>query len=215
MSATQHILAVGDIHGRLDMLNWLLEELLPTQPASTQLVFLGDYIDRGGQAKEVVDTLIQLQAQRPETVFLMGNHEQMLLDVLDGRDSLGFLLNGGEATLRSYGLDPRQVERIPVEHRRFIASLRLYYDTPEYIFVHAGLRPGLPLNEQSPHDLLWIRDEFFCSDHDFGRKVIFGHTPFPQPIQRPNLIGIDTGAVFGNRLTCLKLPEEKFFSQKN
>ncbi len=100
----------------------------------------------------------------------------------------------------------------PLGHEQFFETLKLYYETDDYIFVHGGLRPGLPLSAQKEEDLLWIRNEFILSEFDFGRRVIFGHTPVRTPLVLPNKIGIDTGAVYGNKLTCVLLPEEKFFS---
>jgi serine/threonine protein phosphatase 1 len=99
---------------------------------------------------------------------------------------------------------------LPVDHQRFFEELRLYYETPDYLFVHGGLKPGVALAEQVEQDLLWIRGDFIASMADFGKKVVFGHTPFRQPLLMPNKIGIDTGAAYGNRLTCLKLPAEEF-----
>jgi serine/threonine protein phosphatase 1 len=208
------IYAIGDIHGRLELLERLLEELEPDLDRD-RLVFMGDYIDRGPQPKGVVDYLIRLQATAPpeQVVCLKGNHEAMFLDFLEGREVALFLFNGGLATIQDYwGEDWEKLTRLvlPPDHERFYRDLQLYYETPEYIFVHGGLRPGLPLAEQTEDDLLWIRGEFIASMEDFGRKVIFGHTPSPAPLVMPNKIGIDTGAVYGNLLTCLKLPQEEF-----
>jgi serine/threonine protein phosphatase 1 len=101
---------------------------------------------------------------------------------------------------------------IPPSHTSFFQDLRLYHETDSYIFVHAGLAPGVPLDKQQEKDLLWIREPFIRSDYSFGKKVIFGHTPFKQPLITENKIGIDTGAVYGNTLTCVELPAEKFYS---
>jgi serine/threonine protein phosphatase 1 len=174
---------------------------------------MGDYIDRGSQSFEVVQHLIELQNQHPDTVFLKGNHEQMLEDYLSGRDRMTYLYNGGQETLDSYlrqgGVSGRYP--IPDSHLRFFASLRLMFETDDYIFVHAGLRQGLPPERQRPEDLLWIRENFIDNRHSFGKRVIFGHTPFDEPRVEANKIGIDTGAVYGNKLTCVQLPEEKFY----
>lgn len=188
----------------------LIIELLPSLPPDIQLVFMGDYIDRGPNSAQVVSELIKLQQDRPDTVMLMGNHEAMLLDALDGVRVEAFLWNGGGDTLRSYGLAPHELDKLPPEHVDFFRGLLPMYQTDEYIFVHAGLRPGVELEKQDPWDLVWIREEFYLAGADFGRTVIFGHTPFRQPMVTPHLIGIDTGAVFGNQLTCLQLPEKKF-----
>jgi serine/threonine protein phosphatase 1 len=140
----------------------------------------------------------------------------MFLDFLAGGEAAMFLANGGLATLEDYwGEDwvkqDRDALALPPGHARFYRELELYYEAPDYIFVHGGLKPGVPLAEQVEEDLLWIRGEFITSPEDFGRRVIFGHTPFKQPLLMPNKIGIDTGAVYGNFLTALKLPEEEFF----
>ena len=209
MKKADNILVVGDLHGRHDLLRKVLDQVLPAHSPGVGLVFLGDYIDRGSQSREVLESLISLKAQRPETVFLMGNHERLLLDALEGRRVPMFLNNGGLETLRSYGLASNQMDRLPEEHLRFLRSLPLMHQTDGYIFVHAGLRPGLSAEEQRESDLLWIRDEFFCSGARFGKTVVFGHTPFGRPLREPGLIGIDTGAVYGGPLTCLKLPEEE------
>ncbi len=212
MCAQEQILAVGDIHGRLDLLERLLAETWPRRAPQARLVFLGDYIDRGPSSKEVVERLTTLKAQRPETVLLRGNHEDMLLAALEGRLSTTWLVNGGEATLRSYGLAPMDLDKLPAAHLEFFRGLELMHRALGYVFVHAGLRPGIAIDQQDPHDLVWIRDEFYMSDYDFGEKVVFGHTPFPRPLVREHLIGVDTGAVYGNALTCLLLPGEKLIT---
>jgi serine/threonine protein phosphatase 1 len=209
----ESIYAIGDIHGCLERLKALLSKI-DDDPARDQLVFLGDYIDRGPSSFEVVDYLIQLEKERSGVVFLKGNHEEMFGQYLSGADRTLFLMNGGQATVESYmkHRSGRDGELVPPAHRRFLDSLRLYYQTDSYIFVHAGLREDVPIALQRPEDLLWIRDAFIASGYDFGKRVIFGHTPFNQPLVQPNKIGVDTGAVYGNRLTCVKLPEVVFFS---
>ncbi|MEW6657864.1 MAG: metallophosphoesterase family protein [Thermodesulfobacteriota bacterium] len=209
------IYAVGDIHGCLDRLEMLLDEIQPDLGKDV-LLFVGDYIDRGPDSRGVVDYVLRLQQKYPRehVVCLKGNHEAMFLDFLQGRERELFLFNGGLGTLRDYWGDnwDRKKELIlPPEHARFFQELRAYYETPDYIFVHGGLKPGVPLPEQQEEDLLWIRGEFITSMEDFGRLVIFGHTPFKSPLVMPNKIGIDTGAVYGNFLTCLKLPQKEFF----
>lgn len=178
------------------------------------LVFMGDYIDRGPHSKEVVDYLIDLARGGNRVVFLKGNHELMLQNYLSGKDKLSFLYNGGEATLGSYmkGGGLNEANLIPPEHLDFFDNLRLYYETENYIFVHGGLKANIPLEHQDEWDMLWIRDEFIYSDFDFGKLVIFGHTPFREPLILDNKIGIDTGAVYGNKLTCVELSAMKFFS---
>lgn len=207
----EKIFAIGDIHGCLEKLNLLMSRLSIDCKNDT-LVFIGDYIDRGDLGPEVIDYVIGLQSEYKKVICLMGNHEQMLLNYLEGVDESMYLANGGRITLHSYGiilsddLDERK-NKIPVTHRLFFESLLPYYETGDYIFVHAGLRPGLPLAEQSMDDLLWIRHEFIGSEDDFGKIVVFGHTPLSKPLIQKNMIGIDTGAVYGGHLTCVELPE--------
>jgi serine/threonine protein phosphatase 1 len=209
------IYAVGDIHGCLDQLERLLDDVQPDLEKDV-LLFIGDYIDRGPDSRGVVDYVLRLQQKYPreQIICLKGNHEAMLLDFLQGRTREIFLLNGGLSTIREYWGDnwesPKEL-LLPPEHEQFYQELRLYYETPDFIFVHGGLKPGVPLAEQQEEDLLWIRGEFIASTEDFGRRVIFGHTPFKRPLLLPNKIGIDTGAVYGNFLTCLKLPQKEFF----
>jgi serine/threonine protein phosphatase 1 len=208
----QSIFAIGDIHGCHDPLLELLERI-PIDWSRDRLVFMGDYIDRGPKSFEVVDHLIGLKSLHPGIVFLKGNHEQMLADFLSGKDRMTYLYNGGQQTLESYmkHAGPAASYPIPDRHLRFFESLMLFYETENYIFVHAGLRQDVPLDQQGPEDLLWIREKFIYATQSFGKRVVFGHTPFDEPLVEPNKIGIDTGAVFGNKLTCLQLPEEKFF----
>ena len=206
------IFAIGDIHGCYDRLKALVEKI-PIDFSRDTLLFIGDYIDRGPQSAEVVDYLIQLKKRVKEVIFLKGNHEDMLDKFLNGDDRFTYLLNGGQQTLDSYLKKPVQPKSFPIppDHVEFFKSLRLYYETEEYIFVHAGLRPRTPLETQSTEDLLWIRDNFISTKYDFGKRVIFGHTPLKKPLVEPNKIGIDTGAVYGNALTCVQLPELVFF----
>jgi serine/threonine protein phosphatase 1 len=210
MTQTEHYLAIGDIHGMLDKLELVLTGLLPTLPEDTCLIFVGDYVDRGPNSREVIDRLIRLKVERPGTVFLMGNHERMTIDAHDGGDIVLWLNNGGEKTLKSYGLKESEVDRLPAEHIDFMRSLDLMYEIDGYIFVHAGLKPGVPIHKQNEHDLLWIREPFYLAEPTWEGKVVFGHTPFPSPFRRPGMIGIDTGAVYNNKLCCLELPGETF-----
>ncbi len=206
------IFAIGDIHGCYDRLKALVEKI-PIDFSRDTLLFIGDYIDRGPHSAEVVDYLIQLKKRVKEVIFLKGNHEDMLDKFLNGDDRFTYLLNGGQQTLDSYlkkNVQPQSFP-IPPDHIEFFKSLRLYYETEEYIFVHAGLRPRTPLETQSAEDMLWIRDNFISTKYDFGKRVIFGHTPLKKPLVEPNKIGIDTGAVYGNSLTCVQLPELVFF----
>jgi serine/threonine protein phosphatase 1 len=221
-----HLLyAVGDIHGRLDLLQSMLD--LIESDASNHaaerrvLVFLGDYVDRGPDSRGVVERLIGGAPQGFEAHFLKGNHEAILLDFLAEAWRLDhWLLNGGEATMRSYGIDTERLARIgapaevwrqafaealPGAHLRFFKNLQLSVSFGDYLFVHAGVRPGIPLNAQSEADLVWIRGPFLNHAEPFGKIVVHGHTPETEPVIRANRIGIDTGAVFSGRLTALKL----------
>jgi serine/threonine protein phosphatase 1 len=209
------IYAIGDVHGCLDQLERLLDDVQPDLEKDV-LVFIGDYIDRGPASRGVVDYVLRLQQKYPQEhiICLKGNHEAMLLDFLQGRQRELFLFNGGLSTIREYwgdNWDSLQQLVLPPEHEQFYQELLLFYETPDFIFVHGGLKPGVPLADQQEEDLLWIRGEFIASDEDFGRRVIFGHTPFKRPLLLPNKIGIDTGAMYGNFLTCLKLPQKEFF----
>ena len=209
------IFAIGDIHGCLKKLEELMEKMTVDRQRDT-LVFIGDYIDRGKYSREVVDYLIRLQNEYQNVICLRGNHEQMFMDYLDGVNEGLYLGNGGRATLESYGIMlPDDIQerkaRIPAEHMQFFQSLLPYYETDHYIFVHAGLRPALPLRDQAIDDLLWIRFEFIENENDFGKTVVFGHTPMKNLLINKNKIGIDTGAVYGGKLTGVELPEIKIY----
>lgn len=206
--------AIGDIHGCLDQLEDLIERIDPGK--DDLLVFLGDYIDRGPSPLGVVDYLIALAASIP-CVFLRGNHEQMFLDFLEfGSNKAQFFANGGMSTVQSYlGSDPflshsQVVQEIGEEHRDFYAGLEWYYEDQSHIYVHAGIRPGIPMHSQSRQDFIWIRDEFIFSPAEMEKRVIFGHTPFARPLVKEDKIGIDTGAVYGGVLTAVGLPGEIF-----
>ena len=192
------IYVIGDIHGCLRPLQRLLEKINPQ--AGDEVVFIGDYIDRGPESREVVDHVLSLPFR---CVFLMGNHEKMLLDYLDGKDEGLFLANGGLETIKSYG---GHVANIPQAHLRFFRDLRPMYETAHYLIVHAGIRPLVPLEKQSLEDLVWIRQECFQFIGRFPKPIVFGHTPLRQVLLAPDRIGIDTGCVYGGKLTCLRLP---------
>jgi len=209
------IFAIGDIHGCLDKL-WRLGRDMAADPVNDTLVFIGDYIDRAGGGKDVVDYVLGLKKIYQKVICLCGNHESMLMRYLDGEEEDMYLANGGQMTLNAYGIlqsdDPRERKaKIPEDHLRFFKSLLPYYETDQFIFVHAGLLPGIPLAGQELHDLLWVRGEFIDSDYDFGKRVVFGHTHFSAPLITANKIGIDTGAVYGGRLTGVELPTLKFY----
>ena len=200
-------LAVGDIHGCLAQLTELMERVKPT--FADRVVFLGDYVDRGPDSAGVIDYLIEFAAIFPKTVFLRGNHEQMFLDYLDGQDSAMFLINGGRQTLDSYR--DRRMWPIPISHRRFFESLEHSFESEHHIFVHAGLRPGIPLAEQADFDMLWIRHEFLESDFDWGKAIVYGHTPRQEPLLGDHRIGVDTGCVYGRQLTCCEVITQRIW----
>lgn len=219
------IYAVGDIHGRLDLLA-RMHALIEADAASCRagrkvVVYLGDYVDRGPDSRGVVEYLLQQPLAEMDSVYLIGNHEAFLLTFLDDPSTINtWFMNGGDATLRSYGVDPWEVshsenfpnqlrqsllERLPESHRTFYRTLALAHEEGDYLFVHAGVRPGVPLKEQNPQDLIWIREDFLSSDEDHGKVVVHGHTPMRAPQSHHNRIGIDTGAVYGGKLTTVAL----------
>ncbi|MEJ2124040.1 MAG: metallophosphoesterase [Alphaproteobacteria bacterium] len=232
------VYAVGDIHGRLDLLDELLRMIerdnAAHPPAQAQLVFLGDYVDRGSDSKKVIDRLLHGLPDGFETVFLQGNHEATMLFVaLNGLQDMGIFemwtTYGGCETLASYGVDEKLlfgamrnslstsdrqhiVEQFKAalsdRHLSFLSELKISHAVGDYFFVHAGVRPGMALHEQTPDDCLWIRDTFLRYTGDFGKIVVHGHTPRPEPDVKPNRIGIDTGAYRSGRLTALCLEGE-------
>lgn len=224
------VYAIGDIHGRADLLADLLEMIradAARAPEGRQvLITLGDHVDRGEWTRHVVDMLLEDPLPGAELVTLKGNHEQLLLRFLEEPEAVGrlWLGNGGDATLRSYGIEPSRYRRLadgwrrmshlfaealPAAHRRFFENLRLHHGEGGYLFVHAGIRPGVPLAEQTAETLLWVRDPFLSSEADHGAVVVHGHTIAWAPEERPNRIGIDTGAFMTGRLTCLVLAGEE------
>ncbi len=207
------IFAIGDIHGCFDKLITLLNKIDIEFNRDT-LVFLGDYIDRGPGSYEVVDFLINLKRNYRNMVFLKGNHEEMLLNFISGTDRLPYLVNGGQQTIDSYMSKKTRSDSslFPEEHLDFFKSLELIYETDNFVFVHAGLKNKVALSRQKSEDMLWIRKEFIRSTYDFGKIVVFGHTQVKKPLVQPNKIGVDTGAVFGGKLTCVEVSGMKFYS---
>lgn len=221
------IYAVGDIHGRLDLLDRLLSDIdadLARRPVVQPIVvFLGDYVDRGPDSAGVLERLIACDTAF-KLVCLKGNHEAFLLQFLDDSALLtDWVRFGGLNTILSYGLSPSLSEltdkkskevaeefcrAIPKSHRVFLAGLSLSFTCGDYFFVHAGVRAGIPFGEQSEHDLLWIRDDFLLHEDFFDKIVVHGHTPVAVPQVMPNRINIDTGAYATGRLTCLVLEND-------
>lgn len=208
------IFVIGDIHGLFVKLKILMTKLEIDGERDT-VIFLGDYIDRGPDSKGVIDAILEIRQAFNHVICLRGNHEQMFLNYYgEDRDEELYMQNGGMKTLISYGFEGsggRKAFTVPESHLDFFTSLQTYHETGEYLFVHAGLRPGVPLDQQDSEDILWIRDEFIYSPCDFGKIVVFGHTPvsFDMPFISRNKIGVDTGAVYGGKLTCVELPTMK------
>jgi serine/threonine protein phosphatase 1 len=217
------IYAVGDIHGRLDLLKnvhrLINQDMTLHRPKQPVEVYLGDYIDRGPDSAGVVSHLIA-RGGDAHTIFLRGNHEQVLLDFLQGADCWEQWKDiGGIPSLLSYGVAPALLSRdtpqgeirralvqhLPEAHARFYGATEPYLEAGPYLLVHAGLRPGIRLQHQAIGDLLGIRGEFLDYEGDFGRIVVHGHTPVPKADLRPNRINIDTGAFATNLLTCIKI----------
>lgn len=209
--------AIGDIHGCIDEVERLLDAL--RLGADDTVCFLGDYVDRGPAARAVIERLIRLRDEGPTCIFLKGNHEDMFLAFLghEGRYGDAFIANGGGATLASYGLDglsgPEVAERLPPSHCEFLLSLRSQAPLGEEFFsVHAGLRPTRRLEDQTDEDRLWIRDEFISYPHPFPFTVLYGHTPRREVgWDLPFKIGLDTGLVYGNRLSCLDVSSQELW----
>ncbi len=213
---------IGDIHGRLDLLQEVHRKIAADAldfDDTKILVYLGDYIDRGAQSKQVIDCLLEDNFPGFEKVFLMGNHEQVLLQFLSSKDAViahEWFKFGGLSTLASYGVNVRGVpttkdisqlraefrEKLLARHMDFFERLVLNYEIGGYFFVHAGVRPKIKLHRQRPEDMLWIREEFLNSDVFHGRVIVHGHSVTDEPEIRHNRIGVDTGAYASGRLTC-------------
>ncbi len=222
------VYAIGDIHGRADLLALLHAAILEdvaqaeTTPNKLVAVYVGDYVDRGLHSREVIDLLLREPLPGFESVHLMGNHEDMMLGFLaDAGAGPQWLANGGDATLVSYGVrnvadggaDSDRMEglraglaaALPARHLAFLRALRPSHAEGDYLFVHAGVRPGVPVARQRTSDLLWIRDEFLDSGDDHGAVVVHGHSIAYAPEAAANRIGIDTGAYVTGHLTALVL----------
>ncbi len=211
------LIAIGDIHGCPQSLDVLLNRIEPS--SNDHLLFVGDYIDRGPDSKSVIDRLLDLREGVPCT-FLRGNHEAMMIEYLDSGAFSLWRMNGGVSTLQSYLKDDDSSEiEIPASHAEFVRDTKLYHETEDYLFVHAGLKPGLTIEEnlkqQDEEVLLWERGHLDAPEVTWEKPVVCGHTPRPEPINREKLILIDTGCVYHmkpgmGRLTAVHLPERRF-----
>jgi serine/threonine protein phosphatase 1 len=213
----RRIYAIGDIHGcarQLAKLHTSIAEDLAQRPvASALLLHIGDYVDRGADTAGVIATLVDgCPIRGMDMVNLMGNHESTMLEALSGERAAGtdWLFAGGKAALQSYGIDPdgprdQWATQIPQAHQEFLRNLVLMHREGGYAFIHAGVRPGIALENQARDDLLRSRQPFLYSEADFGAVVVHGHTPVKVPVVRHNRIAVDTGAVFGGTLTCAVL----------
>ena len=228
ITKSSRIYSIGDIHGRSDLLEKLLKKIkedLEKKPIKNNtIIFLGDYIDRGENSKNVIELIINLSGCS-EKIFLKGNHEDMLNNFLKDSNLLdSWLINGGDKTLTNYGVDLKEfffgkkdalqiqkefLNKIPKEHLYFLNSLRYCYQIGNYFFTHAGVRPNIKLSKQNKKDLMWIREPFLSSKYDFGKIIVHGHTPSYQPEIKKNRIGIDTCAHITNLLTSLVIEENK------
>jgi serine/threonine protein phosphatase 1 len=224
------IYAVSDIHGCAEQLKRVFaaidHHLAHAGPARSLHVFLGDYIDRGPASRQTIELLIE-RGRRHESVFLKGNHEAFMFEVLKNPVQLeAWKEVGGLQTLMSYGLVPSikpdreeqkklvqgLIQGMPSHHQRFFNNLRPSFVCGDFFFAHAGVKPGVPLQQQREKDLLWIRDEFLQSKQNFGKFVVHGHTPVPKAEIRPNRINIDTGAYATGILTLLTIQGGRMFA---
>jgi serine/threonine protein phosphatase 1 len=225
--AGKRVYAVGDIHGRHDLLLALIRQIcqhaLESPAAENSLLFVGDYVDRGEASKDVIELLLTLDLPGWQKIFLRGNHDQSVLNFLEDykfyRVWRGY---GAQETLLSYGVTPPRfdddsafartrdefAEKLPATHLAFLNGLRYFHVEGDYLFVHAGLRPGIALDKQSQEDMLWIRDDFLFSREVFAKYVVHGHTPGTNPVRLKNRICIDTGAYVTGRLTAVVLEDD-------
>lgn len=232
----QRIFAVGDIHGCISELDELLAKIdaiisgdkTTAGTVDNTLIFLGDYVDRGPDSKAVIDRLLGVSKTYGQVIFLKGNHEAAMLDFLDHPDDMFQWLDwGGEATLASYGVDnvlgraPEDLaaelrENLPASHEEFLRNLTLLHQAGDYIFVHAGLRPGVALDEQQEEDLLWIRGAFHntAAKDRPAQTIVHGHQPLRKPLDAGWRVDVDTGACWSGVLTALMIEgsERRFVS---
>lgn len=223
------VYAVGDIHGRADLLQKLhksiIEDAKTRQCQEKIIVYLGDYVDRGAFVKETIDELLRDDLKKFRREYLMGNHEQLLLNFLEDPAIFEYWFNlGGQATLLSYGVNASMsgpsieniqgiqeelLEKIPDRHMQFYQSLKPNVQLGDYFFVHAGIKPGIALHDQEPEDIYWIRDEFLSSRDDHKLKIVHGHTVTQEVQNYSNRLCVDTGAYATGILTCAVLEEDQ------
>ena len=226
MTPGTRVYAVGDIHGRCDLLDGLHDMILQDArdyEGRKILIYLGDFIDRGTESRAVIDRMIDGPPPGFESIYLRGNHEQTMLDFMQHPETAaGWLNYGGLATLLSYGvyldrppfssdlpeIARRLKQKVPEAHLQFLEGLPLYHREGSYLFVHAGIRPGVALEEQHPDDLMWIREAFIGYRQPHEYIVVHGHSISEEAELLDNRIGIDTGACVSGVLTCLVLEGE-------
>jgi len=218
------IYAVGDIHGRVDLLDDLLAmidaDVAHHSDVTPIFVFLGDYIDRGASSRETISRLIA-RSEISRCIFLKGNHEQIMLRCLEDAGLFEIWIRlGGLKTIMSYDVAPDAMrgdvdklqkslrDRLPRSHLRFLQDLQLSFTCGDFFFTHAGAKPNVDLSQQKEKDLLWVREEFLSCTNDFGKIVVHGHTPVREVDVRPNRINIDTRAFASNCLTCLAIQQD-------
>lgn len=229
------LLSVGDIHGCANSLKVLMDRVAPTE--EDQLVFLGDYIDRGDKVYEVIEYLIELKKKLPKTVFLKGNHEDMFMNMLkpqrmsDAQDPRVFMMNGGDSTMRGYFNNNDKYEKydpygwkfadLPEDHQQFYDDLKVMHIEGDYVFVHAGLRHNFSLDQQVDWDVMWLRDTFMYNPlNHWDKTIIHGHTPMgvddtiKYHEKYPDRYNLDTACVFGYYLTCMDIYSKVTWKQK-
>jgi len=198
------LFAIGDIHGRFDLMRKALAGIEWRSPSPNTVVFLGDYIDRGSQSREVVETLMRGPTRADDIwICLRGNHEQMMVDALAGRARMGWWLeNGGQETMESFD------RNVPAQVIAWCEALPFCHETARYFFVHAGIRPGLELDQQEAEALLWIRDVFLDDKRDHGKHIVHVHTPRHAAELLPNRTNLDSGAVYWGTLSVGRFDAE-------
>jgi len=222
----RRVYAIGDIHGRNDLLNILIEKIVADDhergEAQSEIIFLGDLVDRGPDSSGVIETAMALKRELGDVRFLMGNHEEVYLKAAEGDKKAVKFFNriGGKETILSYDISIKEymdmdhaelAERIPSlfpeSHVKFVESFEDQIIIGDYAFVHAGIRPGIALSEQKPKDLRWIREEFLSEKKPHEKVIIYGHTINNDVVEKSNRIGIDTGAYYSEKLTAIGLQE--------